>query len=66
MHSKLSRYNNNVFGTFNYLAPEIYLEYSGKLTNTSADIWSFGVILYEMVYKKLPMPIGKDKMIIKS
>lgn len=66
LKSKFSKFNNNIFGTFNYLAPENYLEYGGKITNTSVDIWSFGVILYEMVFKKLPLPIGKDKLIIKS
>lgn len=53
--SKMTKYNDSTFGTFNYLAPENYLDYHGKLTNTSADIWSLGVILYEMVYKKLPL-----------
>lgn len=60
IQSKLTKYNNNTFGTFNYLAPENYLDYHGKLTNTSADIWSLGVILYEMIYKKLPFELDSD------
>lgn len=59
----MTKYNDSTFGTFNYLAPENYLDYHGKMTNTSADIWSLGVILYEMVYKKLPLELGPDKLI---
>jgi serine/threonine protein kinase len=63
IQSKLTKYDNQLFGTFNYLAPENYLNYHGKLTNTAADIWSFGVILYEMIYKKLPLEVGTDGLI---
>ena len=44
--SNLSGYENNVFGTFNYLAPEVYLNYKGQKHRNSADIWSVGVTLY--------------------
>lgn len=63
IQSKLTKYDNQLFGTFNYLAPENYLNYHGKLTNTSADIWSLGVILYEMIYKKLPLEVDEDGLI---
>jgi serine/threonine protein kinase len=63
IQSKLTKYDNQTFGTFNYLAPENYLNYHGKLTNTSADIWSLGVILYEMMYKRLPLPVDTDGFI---
>jgi serine/threonine protein kinase len=59
----MTKYDNQLFGTFNYLAPENYLHYQGKLTNTSADIWSLGVILYEMIYKRLPLEVDRDGLI---
>jgi serine/threonine protein kinase len=50
----MSQYKGTNFGTFNYLAPEVYLDYDGIFTRNSADVWSLGVIIYEMIYKKLP------------
>ncbi len=61
--SKLSKYNNPLFGTFNYLAPEAHINFSGRKTNSSADIWSFGIILYEIIYKKLPFPLDSKGII---
>ncbi|EPR80007.1 serine/threonine-protein kinase mps1-like protein [Spraguea lophii 42_110] len=41
-------------GTINYLAPEGAHCEDNKI-GRSSDVWSLGVILYEMVYKKVPM-----------
>ena len=50
----MSGYVANAFGTFNYLVPEMHFNFSGEKTRSSADIWSLGVTLYEMVFWKLP------------
>lgn len=46
-----------MFGTFNYLAPETFVKFEGKKNFSSSDMWSLGIILYEMIYKKLPFPV---------
>ena len=54
----MSGYEIAAFGTFNYLAPEIHVNYEGKKTRNSADVWSLGVTIYEMIFWRLPF--GKD------
>lgn len=49
-----SDYKNNVFGTMEYLAPEQYLDSNEMKVRSSADIWSLGIILYEMLFRHLP------------
>ena len=44
-------------GTLLYMAPEMFL--SSGYTN-KVDIWSFGVIVYELIFKRLYFR-GKDK-----
>lgn len=47
-------------GTWYYISPEII---RGKLYSFKTDIWSLGVILYEMCALKLPFR-GKDQFIL--
>lgn len=56
-------------GTFKYLAPEILLEES---YDEKVDAWSFGVLLYELAFKKAPFEggtiatYGKDVLRVNS
>jgi serine/threonine protein kinase len=42
-------------GTLNYIAPEALEWSAGKICmGTASDVWSLGIILYEMVYHTTP------------
>ena len=41
-------------------------DYWERFTNTSADIWSLGIIMYEMIYKNFPFKVGKDGLILRK
>lgn len=41
------------FGTSAYVAPEVKISHHCLLKN-GQDIWSFGIILYEMLYRRHP------------
>ena len=45
-------------GTYNYMAPEVFY---GEEYNSKCDVWSLGVIFYELIYKMLPWSGGSVK-----
>ena len=48
----------SAFGTSRYVAPEA-LKGGIKVKKTSQDVWSTGVIIYEILFKKLPFPMDE-------
>lgn len=48
---KFSTIQGMILGTPNYMSPE---QTRGKNIDTRTDIWSFGVLLYQMLTRKLP------------
>jgi len=48
-------YMNTILGTPLYMAPEIFLE---KKYTDNSDLWSLGIITYQMLYGKLPFIPG--------
>jgi eukaryotic-like serine/threonine-protein kinase len=55
--------SNEISGTFPYMAPE---ELQGKKSDASGDIWSAGVVLYEMATGKRPFPQTNPSLLIKA
>lgn len=49
----------NAFGTPRYIAPEIQLNFQ-RMGKNSCDMWSLGIILYELIYKKHPFDLDKN------
>ena len=61
--------NKTICGTPNYIAPEILNYKNGTNYSFEIDIWSFGIILYSLFYKKTPFESqekGKTKKNIQN
>lgn len=57
-----STMRNSILGTPNYMSPEIFQVAQGeqKKYGTSIDLWSAGVVLYHMLFGKLPYHINRN------
>jgi len=55
----LNNIQNSICGSPNYIAPELF---TNKKYSRKSDIWSLGIILYEIIYKTHPYPniLNKD------
>ena len=51
-----------IVGSPIYMAPEIL---RGKYYTTKADIWSLGIVLYELLYGFCPYEAGSIQKLIK-
>ena len=47
-------YKNRKVGTPYYLAPELWITETNSLCSKQSDIWSLGIILYELCTQKKP------------
>ena len=55
--AETSEYSSICCGTKNYIAPEILFSKESKTRyTTQCDIWSLGVILYKLTYRRYPFP----------
>mmetsp|Transcript_23307 Transcript_23307/g.20682 ORF Transcript_23307/g.20682 Transcript_23307/m.20682 type:complete len:160 (+) Transcript_23307:613-1092(+) len=59
----LSSAKMSLCGTIQYLPPEMAL---GNYYNETADWWSFGIIIYEMICGKLPFDHDERSIIVKD
>lgn len=59
--TKMQPKNSSVIGTFSYLAPEILMN---KSYDSRSDIYSLGVLLFYLVYLKLPFPVIEKQALI--
>jgi serine/threonine protein kinase len=60
--TRLTR-TGDVMGTTAYLAPEQFLSAE---TDLRADLWSLGVVLYEMVAGRLPWSAGDERELVNA
>lgn len=59
--TKMQPKNSSVIGTFSYVAPEILMN---KPYDSRSDIYSLGILLFYLVYLKLPFPVIKKQALI--
>ena len=46
--------SNQVIGTFNWSAPELFTKKNSKIDILKADRWSYGVLVWEVATRKIP------------
>ena len=61
---KMNSMAQTIAGTLGYLAPQIFL---GKEHSKSADIWSYGILLFQLLYKEFPFGVKSyQSMVLKG